>query len=61
MHGWMNVRWCCWMALVLRSVGTSSGGGGQDDNCHNIDFTEQCQVVHRAARLQRWPSKVPGH
>ena len=37
------------------------GGGGQDDNCHNIDFTEQCQVVHRAARLQRWPSKVPGH
>ena len=29
------------------------GGGGRDDNCPTIDFVEQCQVVHHAARLQR--------
>ena len=33
--------------------GNEFGGGEWDDDFPTIDFVEQCQVMHRAARLQR--------
>ena len=33
--------------------GNEFGKGGRDDDFATIDFVEQCQVVHHAARLQR--------
>ena len=34
--------------------GNEFGGGGErDEDFPTIDFVEQCQVVHHAARLQR--------
>ena len=43
--------------MLLAGPGSALGGnefgGERDDDCPAIDFVEQCQVVHRAARLQR--------
>ena len=43
--------------MRLAGPGSAFGGNGfrgeWDDDFPTIDFVEQCQVVHRAARLQR--------
>ena len=43
--------------MLLTGPGSAFGGnefgGERDDDFPTIDFVEQCQFVHRAARLQR--------
>ena len=47
---WMNE--CSMMLAGPGSAfgGTSSGGGGRDDNCPTTDYVKRCQIVRRDCR-----------